>query len=521
MHPINRPVLFVLLVAFVLVFTGAAYRVYRSASLSKKINEVATDGELIKQVLKQPDLYEAAFFRKLAERIQFVPHDPGDVQKLFEHAIIRAPADYRNFLSYGIYVSSSKCCRDRAPFYFAEAVRRKSYDLRIYQDAAKFLLASGHRKEAFLYCKQILARDSSVSADVYRLIERNGGSLEDLIRITPRKGESLISLSAYLSSKKSGSRSQLQRVLLELEAMSMKPEQMVAAARNALKAGNLDWARTQAENAMKHPETQIDASLIVASIYEEEGKWREYEKIAGQIEKRYVIAGDHEKAAAFAFDAAIKLSSMENEEETIERLNRIIKEYPKFAPVYFKMAQLHKNESEAAESFFRKAIELDPANSNYSVELANHYLEIFMISEAEIIFQRLVHIPRFRTEGYLGLAECKIAAGKPDQAIAILQEAIHNDRRSVPLWRQLAQTYGKAGAYYKAAEAYEQLAALTPSRPHGYLLVAEMYEKAGAYAFAEKQYHIALKLDPENKAARQGLSLLQSNQNSRQSPPLE
>jgi tetratricopeptide (TPR) repeat protein len=301
-------------------------------------------------------------------------------------------------------------------------------------------------------------------------------------------------------------------LIRKLEQMPMEEDQRIQFARIAFRTGDLEMAKTQASIVLKEHSGKIDALQILAEVYQREQEWPEFEEIASIIENFYRENESHEKAADYALDTARTMFRAEGKVKNAERLKRIIRKYPNYAPGYFELATVQKQtEPEKALANLQKAVRLDPENFIFSSRLAELYLELYMVSKAEEVYLRFSQSPKYREEAYVGLASCKQMAGRSHESIVLLQQALKQGGKSTRLLRELGRSYYQIGNYHKAAETYEEFAALIPQKPTGYLLAAEMYTRAGELTAAEEQYQLALEVDPNNREAQNALITLKES----------
>ncbi|MCI0559950.1 MAG: tetratricopeptide repeat protein, partial [Nitrososphaera sp.] len=347
--------------------------------------------------------------------------------------------------------------------------------------------------------------------ELYALVERHGGGIRELIHVTPQRSDALILLSDYLAGKGEPAKEELSKLIEALVRMPLEPLQRLAVAQHALKADFPDVARAQALLASQSTESRLDALRVLAEIAWHKGEWTEFEAWSQKVEKAQRELGTTERAAESALAAAMRLASVESRGKTRERFVRILKEYPAYAPVYFQMAMFSQNDSQQLALYYlKKAVELAPGHLDYRNHLAQHYISLSQITEAEKIYEEFLQTPEFQTTGYLGLARCKFLRGDPLQTISILEEGIHKAGKSEQLFYQLGRMYDAIGDYRKAAQAYLEYAALTPGKIDGYNLAGDAYQNLGDYAAARAQYNRSLTKNPQNRHALNSLLLLDS-----------
>jgi tetratricopeptide (TPR) repeat protein len=500
---------FGMILLFLCIYGSASYLVYYNSRLTRAVKRTGVSNEFLKKAVANHVFFDPVFFREAALKVQSVRHDPDVVRFAFQLSSVKAPAQHGSLLQYGIYTSSTNCCRHQAPTLFREATKRKPQDPSVHLLAGSALLESGNKKDAFEHFRMSLTIDESRARDVYVFMASRHASVEEMISVTPKRSGSFIALATVLGSGSGRNSKDLDTVWFEVDKLPMDPKQRLAVARAALRVGNTERARIHARHAVQASSTRADAWKLLSEVALKDKNWNEFQEYTESLEQHYGRNGDPEKAASFALESA-RLFSRAGHAKTKERIHRVLDRYPNYAPAYIAMASISREVPKEALFFLRGAVRLQPKNFEYNSKLAKQYLEMSMVSEAEDIYGRFSEDKEFTVSAFLGLASCKRKTGNFYEAISVLQKGLRRSNRSPELLQELGRTYETVGEYRKAAEAYKNLADLTPAKPSGYVLAAQMYEKAGAFKAAEKEYSRVLVLEPSNPDAMKALSILQS-----------
>lgn len=136
------------------------------------------------------------------------------------------------------------------------------------------------------------------------------------------------------------------------------------------------------------------------------------------------------------------------------------------------LAHLHSGDYGAAISSLRQAVQKDPANAEYRVNLAN------ALVDAAYLFQD-------QREANL------------QEAVRLLEEALATDPQHIAAQNNLGAVLYEMGKYQEAAAAYEKAAALAPQNPYPRLGLGLCYLKLQQPERARIELNKAIELDPE------------------------
>ena len=181
--------------------------------------------------------HRPVFYRTIADRVQFYPHDPASVAPMYETTIRKGPADYRNFSAYAFYLVSRNCCSDQVLALLNETVRRCPTNPEMYQVAASYYLAISRKDQALPYFRRAIELDPNSAVQLYRLLDQQGADVNTLIGVTPSEPDALIQLARYLHSRSQSADPAFARIVAQLSRMNLNSEQQLSAAELALQAG--------------------------------------------------------------------------------------------------------------------------------------------------------------------------------------------------------------------------------------------------------------------------------------------
>jgi tetratricopeptide (TPR) repeat protein len=398
---------------FVLIYIALSCIQYQNNAWIQKIKTGTISDAMVKQQIARPIFHDAAFYREIAKKLPYYPHQPEQMDELFKMAIRKAPADHQTYLLFSYYLVSKGCCQDQVNSLLTAAEERCPTCVEIQQLAANHYLELGKWTYAVPHFQRALEFNPDLAQKTYLLLEQNGYELSALEEITPLKSGPLLQLGAYLAAKKDAGKSSLDRILQKLEHISLNPEERVRLGALELHAGRFAMAKEQANQAAAFEETRTSALQLLTDIAWRLQEWTELEKLSSQLESFQLQSGNPDQAAQTALLAAARLMPAENSAVTKKRLLRILDAYPQYAPGYFQMANFVQAESsQLALLYLRKAVEHDPDNPEFLYRLAQQCLTESQIGEAEEIFQKLTKVPEWQEKAYQGLVQCKAARGE-------------------------------------------------------------------------------------------------------------
>ncbi len=335
---------------------------------------------------------------------------------------------------------------------------------------------------------------------------------------------------------RNGDARQAREVLAPLEAGSADDAALLAmigtaALRSGDLAGGERYFERLTELQPENPAARAQLGTIRVGLGEVEEGTLDLEQAIEQdpnLRSLAVLAVTHIQAREF--DKAL---------EVAERISREFPESP-IGATLSGIAHAGKDDVEAARAAFERALEIDPATVDASMNLAalkvrENDLEaardILAAAAAETpdnprLLGRLANI-----EAQLGdfkaaerhllalgaldpeaigpkilLARLHVRTGEPRRALDLVagQVPLHPDNAG--LLDVVAEAYRASGETEKAARTYERLLALTPDNAPAHLQLALAYEQLGQRDKAESQLEKLLAVQPESALAKIGLA---------------
>lgn len=493
-----------------LLYLFFCFIVYRNARQLEVVQAEPVGMEQARKAEQYASLHNGTYFRSLADKLVYFPHEPQTILSLYDRSLRKAPANYETFFSDAYYIAATNCCREKVLYLLQETVRRCPTNPKMYRIAATYFLTLQDREKALPFLKHAIELEPASAQELYRLLQQNQAGIDTFLAVTPDRPEALVQLGTYLQRLGDSGHLQFLSTIQKLSSMKLTPSLRLRTAELALQAGLPEIARQQADAASQDPDTRPEAFKLIAVLLWKEGKKDESNKFANQVERLYREQGSVDRAADYSLQIASMMMNQDDRNNAKERLLKILNDYPRYAPAYFQMAQFSHSESQDLELFYlQKASDLAPDNTEYRRYYAQRLLETGHPQDAEAIYTDLLTLRGSEREAYQGWARAKQAEGKTGEAISILQQGMARGIQSPEIQLQIGQLYSSIGEYQKAADSFIEFAKSAPDRPDGWILAGDAYMNLGRYAEARDQYRKALEIDPQNQNATKALSNLQ------------
>ncbi len=218
---------------------------------------------------------------------------------------------------------------------------------------------------------------------------------------------------------------------------------------------------------------------------------------------------DNARAAQVNVQLGLGYLQRGQKQAAAEKLARALEQDPKSALVQHANALLQDvlGETEAADRHFRRAVELDPKDSeacnNYGAFLCRHK----RFDEGVAMLEQALTNPLYATPEFAwsNIGQCRRQAGQPESAEAALRKAVQINPRHASAWLQLAETQLELGQAKQAQSSLARYHELAPQGPASLLLAARI-EKALGQRQAQGHYELLLrgKFPDSDEARRLG-----------------
>jgi len=211
---------------------------------------------------------------------------------------------------------------------------------------------------------------------------------------------------------------------------------------------------------------------------------------------------------------------------------------------YFRLGQLGKG-----QYHLKKALKLDPENTDYLLLAGEYYLHTDNFTEATAMCKRVLELDPDNSEAYFGLAmtaayssdylksvaylkkliskepdqvshylmlgKMLMVAQKADEAAAAFKTAVELEPNRPEILYQLAIAYRIQGEIDQATTALKKVIIASPTFAHAYEMLAQIYIDQRYFVEASSYYEKALKLNPDSPHIKNNLawSYLEAGQN--------
>ena len=187
---------------------------------------------------------------------------------------------------------------------------------------------------------------------------------------------------------------------------------------------------------------------------------------------------------------------------------------PSSPDVMFQMGvvNLAENKYKEAEEAFRKAYQLNPANSRGLMGVVETYMAQNRPDQAMQILQSEAQKAPDRVEFRIALGNTAVRAGKYDLAVSEYQAALQKldakSRAAGDLYLRLGETNRRKGDLNAAINALQKSREIMPENALVVSTLALTLDGAGRKQEARQAYEQALKLEPSNGVALNNLAFL-------------
>jgi Flp pilus assembly protein TadD len=162
---------------------------------------------------------------------------------------------------------------------------------------------------------------------------------------------------------------------------------------------------------------------------------------------------------------------------------------------------IHRNQVEffEKEKLYRRAIELDPQNSEPYIRLGQLYQNSGQLAEAEVLLKKAIELDPQNSEPYIRLGQLYFKGGQLAEAEVLLKKAIELDPQNSKPYIRLGQLYQNSGQLAEAEVLLKKAIELDPQNSDTYIKFGQFLQNIGQPSAAEVFYKKAIELDPERE----------------------
>ena len=200
------------------------------------------------------------------------------------------------------------------------------------------------------------------------------------------------------------------------------------------------------------------------------------------------------------FIDACKEKMIGNYDEAAKLFERCIETDPSNAAAIYELAGLKfLNKDKEALNLTEKAVKLEPDNKWFLLQLGKIYNQNKQYSQEASVFSRLVALDAYNTDYYNDWSNSCLYAGKPEEAIKVLNIAENKIGITEEFSLKKKDIYFSIKKIDKAIAEVEKLIAKYPENSRYYESLADLYLKNKNMNKALATYQKILELDPSNE----------------------
>jgi len=394
-----------------------------------------------------------------------------------------------------------------------------------YQRVGDFYLQTGDGESALREYREGIAKDPK-KKPVYekRIIEvlmRQGKRTEaaevnsQILKEDPNDSDARSLAAAFLLD-----RGDINKALLELQAVvTRSPENFVAHYQlGRAHAARREWeqARQQFQKAIELRPDYILARLALAQLEVTLGQFEAAYNTAEEILTKY----DKGSINARLIESAA-LMGQKRYGDSRNLLDGMLKASPNSPDVYFQMGvvNLAENKYKDADDAFRRAYELNPANSRGLMGIVETDMAQNKADAAMQLLQVESKKSPNRLDLILALGKTAVRAGRYDEAAGYFQRVLDGLDKSAKvrgeIYLLIGETYRRKGDDNSAIANLQKAREFLPEDQTVLATLALVLDHGGRRNDAMQVYQTALKFDPGNGVALNNLAFLmaETNQN--------
>ncbi len=197
-------------------------------------------------------------------------------------------------------------------------------------------------------------------------------------------------------------------------------------------------------------------------------------------------------------------------EEAISIIEKIISSDPYISDAYFTLGNIYFRigQFERAIDNFRQALALKPDDVFAAINIANCYLQLNQVGEAEKFLLEFINKGFPDSQIYFLLGNIKFFEQKYEEAIKYYQECLNLNPNSASAYNALGAVYFQLGEITKAEENLNQALKFNPELTNVNYNLAQVFEARGMIDKAIEFYQEELKHSPKHFKAAFNLARL-------------
>ena len=445
----------------------------------------------------------------------------SDAEGVLKKAIVENPKDYSYLTMLAAHYYQTKHKDEMVKLLNQIKSHAKEYP-NAYLNVGDFYLRLNDADEAIRQYKEGISADGKRKATYQkRIIEvliRQGQRAmaaemnEAILRENPKDADAR-GLQASLLLEKGD----VQKAVAELQSVvTSAPDNFVAQfnlGRAHYSRGEYEQARQRYSEAIRVRPDYLPARVALAQLQVRRGEYEAALKSAAEI-----MALDKLNAAAKLIESAAFLG-LKKYDLARQVLDIMLKMDPNSTDALFQLGVVNLAEGKypAAEEYFRKAYQLEAANSRGLMG----QVEVLMAQGKEDgaiqLLQREIEKHPKRSDYHLALGNTGVRAGKYDLAISEFQTVVNlaekNSKAAGDAYLRMGETYRRKGDLNNAVAVLQKARETLPDSSLVINTLALILDAAGRKHEARMAYEQCLKVDPRNGVALNNLAYLLAENN--------
>lgn len=197
-----------------------------------------------------------------------------------------------------------------------------------------------------------------------------------------------------------------------------------------------------------------------------------------------------------------------NPDKAINRFNEVLAKDPTNAAAAYELSKIYvtKEEFDQAFDWAQKASQWEPSNPYYQLQLARQYEHKQVFTAAAGIYEKLAASGNLYEDDYEVWSHDLVEAGKPEEAITVLDKLEQMVGVHESLIQQKYQLYVQLNKPAKAEAELNKLVSAYPQEIRFRLLLASHFMEINKPDKAKEVYKAVLQMDPDNAQANLALS---------------
>ncbi len=242
--------------------------------------------------------------------------------------------------------------------------------------------------------------------------------------------------------------------------------------------------------------------LVLLSLYMLSSCTNTYKIQNKKVEKE--LSKDHEQQYYYIFLEANRKKLLGDINSALALFYQCLEINPNSAVAMAEISKIHEiiQNYDTAIKYAKSAVDKDPKNKWYSLNLAKLYIVKEDYNQAQIVYETIYLHHKDDIEIAQNLAELYIQNSQYQDAITIYNdiEKQYGISENISLRKQ--QLYYKTGQTLKAYEEIDKLIKYFPNETRYYGIMAEMYTNDNLFLKAEEYYNKLFELDSINESGQ-------------------